>query len=99
MNYSSISVTGRVYNVAEGRIGTLGQRGSETINNRTVPWIYAVIAFDSTGNFTIQHSTFPTFSVYVNGVLRVDLISAQSAVHDFIYSYDASNELDWYPVP
>jgi hypothetical protein len=65
MGTTGISGSGQAYQVAEGRIGTNGQAGSQTINNRTVPWIYSVIAFDSSGNPTVSdHSTFPTFFLY-----------------------------------
>jgi hypothetical protein len=64
------SASGQVYQLAEGRIGTLGQRGSQTINGRTVAWIWNVIEFDSAGNPTYSdHATFPTYSVYQNGIL------------------------------
>lgn len=38
-----------VYQLAEGRIGTTGQAVSQTINGRTVPWIWSVIKFDTSG--------------------------------------------------
>ena len=44
-----------VQQLAEGRIGRVGQRGSMTINQqRTVPWIWSAIEFDSQGNFVSQ---------------------------------------------
>jgi len=70
MGASGTSPSGEVYQLAEGRIGTLGQSGSETINGRTVPWIWSVIEFDSSGKpTTSNHAMFPTYSVYTNGAL------------------------------
>jgi len=67
---SDTSSSGKVYQLAEGRIGGMGQAISFTINNRTVPWIWSVIEFDSSGNPTYSdHAIFPTYSVYVNGSL------------------------------
>jgi hypothetical protein len=68
-----------IYQLAEARVGTAGQKVSQTINGgRTVPWFWSVIEFNSSnqsvnlisfppasGNFQI----FPTYSVYVNGFL------------------------------
>ena len=58
-----------VQQLAEGRIGRVGQRGSMTINQQlTVPCIWSVIEFDRQGNFVSpQHEIFPTYSVYMNG--------------------------------
>lgn len=96
-----VSLSGKIYQVAEGRIGSAGQRGSRTINQgRTVPWIYSVVAFDANANYTVSnHATFPTYYVYVNGVLRPELTSTQSTVKAFVTGFDASNENAWAPVP
>lgn len=98
MGFTSTSASGKVYRVVEGRIGKLGQSGGMTINGRTAPWIYTVIAFDASGNATTtDHATFPTYSVYVNNH-RV-AVYGQSTVKAFIYGYDQSNENNWRPVP
>ena len=100
MGTTDISGSGQAYQVAEGRLGAKGQAGSQTINNRTVPWIYSVIEFDSSGHPTVSdHSTFPTFFVYINGALQPGLSSAQSTVDAFVNGYDSSNENSWSPVP
>jgi hypothetical protein len=98
---SGVSGSGKVYKVADGRVGKLGQTVSQTINHgRTVPWIYSVIAFDQNGNPTVSdHATFPTYYVYISGVLHPELSSAQSPVNDFVNGYDATNEGAWSPVP
>jgi hypothetical protein len=71
MGASGTSPSGEVYQLAEGRIGSVGQRGSQTINSgRTVPWIWSVIGFNSSGNPTYSdRGMFPTYSVYVSGSL------------------------------
>lgn len=101
MNKFGTSSSGKLYLIAEGRIGRLGQRGSETINQgRTVPWIYDVIEFDMNGNITVSdHATFPTYYVYIDGYLHTELTSNQSTVRAFVYGYDASNEMGWNPIP
>jgi hypothetical protein len=78
------SPSGKVYQLAEGRIGKIGQLGSQTINNgRTVPWIWSVIEFDSSGNPTYSDvGMFPTYSVYVSGSLVKTY--AQSPVASFV---------------
>ena len=78
------SGSGKVYQLAEGRIGKAGQAGSQTINaGRTVPWIWSDIEFDANGNpYYSDVAIFPTYSVYKNGVL-VETIH-QSAVATFI---------------
>ena len=77
------SPSGKVYQLVEGRVGLLGQAGSQTINNRTVAWIWSVIEFDSSGNATYSdHAIFPTYSVYVNGVLTITY--PQSSVASFV---------------
>jgi hypothetical protein len=75
--------------LAEGRIGYLGQLGSQTINGRTVPWIWSAIEFDSTGVFTgAPHEIFPSYSVYVNGNLQYT--NDQSSVPDFAGKNDSN---------
>jgi hypothetical protein len=59
-----------VYQLAEGRLGTLGQRVNHTINGTTTPWIWSVIRFDASGNpDTSDHAIFPTYYVYQDGSL------------------------------
>src|SRR5271155_4262777 len=68
---SGTSGSGKGFQISEGRGGQVGQAAYATINsNRTVPWIYSAIEFDSSGNpYYSTVSMFPTFSVYKNGVL------------------------------
>src|SRR5215470_4165810 len=70
-----------VYQLAEGHLGTLGQRVNKTINGTTTPWIWSVIRFDASGNpDTSDHSIFPTFYVYQDGsLIRTYPQSAPSA--------------------
>ena len=83
MGASGTSPSGQIYQLQEGRVGKLGQQGSETLNGRTVPWIWSVIEFDSSGNPTYSdHGVFPTYSVYVNGSLAATY--AQSTVASFV---------------
>jgi hypothetical protein len=60
-----------VFWLAEGRVGSLGQLVSYTINGRTVPWIWNVVEFDSSGNLVTppDGNIFPTYSIYKNGGL------------------------------
>jgi hypothetical protein len=101
MGKIGVSGSGKTYQIAEGRIGKVGQWGSQTINQgRTVPYIYSVIEFDAAGNPTVSdRTTFPTFYVYINGVLHSGLTSTQSTVKAFVTGYDASNVGNWSPVP
>ena len=83
---------------AEGRIGTVGQRGSETINGgRTVPWIWSAIEFNTTGTPTYSNvGMFPTYSVYVSGSLVATY--AQSTVAAFV-AKDQTYELTPSQIP
>jgi hypothetical protein len=60
-----------VAQLAEGRVGTVGQAVNKTINGTGTPWIWSVIEFDSSGNLIvpIDHAMFPTYSIYWNGNL------------------------------
>lgn len=70
---SATSPSGKIYQLAEGRAGTMAQNGFYTINGRaagSMPWIWSTIEFDSLGNPTYSDvGMFPTYSVYVNGTL------------------------------
>jgi hypothetical protein len=82
--YESTSPSGEKYQMAEGRLGTLGQTASQTINGgRTVGWIWSVIEFNSAGTPTYSNvGMFPTYSVYVSGSLVATY--AQSTVAAFV---------------
>jgi len=76
------SATG-IYELVEGRIGSIGQAISFTLNGRTVPWIWNVIEFNALGSpTTTNDSIFPTFSVYQNGSLVATY--PQSSITSFI---------------
>jgi hypothetical protein len=97
--YSSTSPAGQVYQIAEGRIGTAGQAGSETINGRTVPWIWSAIEFNSangTPNYSPPLGTFPTYYLYVNGTLTYTF--PQSTVAAFI-AHDQTYQLTPSQIP
>jgi len=97
--YSSTSPAGQVYQIAEGRIGRAGQAGSETINGRTVPWIWSAIEFNSangTPNYNPPLGTFPTYYLYVNGTLTYTF--AQSTVAAFI-AHDRTYQLTPSQIP
>jgi hypothetical protein len=84
------SATG-VYMLAEGRIGTTGQAVSQTINGRTVPWIWSVVKFNASGNpITSDVQIFPTYYVYSNGTLTSPPYP-QSPLSSFI-ALDATSE-------
>lgn len=81
-NGSNTSRSGKMYQLVEGRLGEVGQLISFTINGRTVPWIFDVIEFDLTGTETTTISaTFPTYSVYQNGIRTA--VYPQSSVAEF----------------
>jgi hypothetical protein len=91
MGSSGTSPSGEIYQLAEGRVGQLGQNGSQTINQRTVPWIWSVIEFNAAGTPTYtNHGMFPTYSVYVNGSLAATY--AQSPAATF-FQNDATYQL------
>ncbi len=85
--------SGNQAQLAEGRVGTRGQKGSMTINQqRTVPYVWNAIEFDANGNFiSAPHEMFPTYSVYVNGQLQTTY--PQSPVLDFVYQKDQGNQV------
>jgi len=106
---SSTSPSGELYQMAEGRVGLVGQLLTTTFYNAsqsvagtnvvgvTVPWIYSVIEFDSFGNPTTSiHTIFPTFSVYENGNL-VATYPQGPAIQFMIL--DESNELTPSQIP
>ena len=94
------SATGKQYQIAEGRVGRVGQRAYTVVNSgRTIPWIYSVIEFDSSGNPTYSDvSIFPTFSVYQNGTL-VGAPHEQTGILTFFDDYDQSNVSGFSPIP
>lgn len=72
-----------VFQLAEGRLGSIGQRVNQTINGRTTPWIWSVIRFDAFGALApVDHSIFPTHFVYKDGALTATF--PQSAPAAFI---------------
>jgi hypothetical protein len=81
-----------VYQLAEGRLGSLGQRVNATINGRTTPWIWSVIRFDSSGTLSpVDHAIFPTYYVYKDGSLFATF--PQSAPATFINKDDTYQRL------
>ena len=77
------TVNGKQYQLAEGRLGSTGQKINQTINGRTTRWIWSVVELDSSGNpTTSDHAIFPTYSIYVNGVLQNTI--PQTAASSFI---------------
>ncbi len=82
-----------VYQLAEGRLGSIGQQVNFTINGMTTPWIWSVIRFDSSGNLSpLDHAIFPTYYVYVNGVLTLPVFP-QSPPASFIQFNDSYQRL------
>jgi hypothetical protein len=81
-----------VYKLVEGRIGSVGQAINLTINAVTTPYVWGVIKFDASGNFTYsQSSVFPTLYVYKDTVY--DTGHSQAAPSVFA-SYTATYHLD-----
>jgi hypothetical protein len=64
--------TWNTWQLAEGRVGIFGQAIGETLNGTSsIPWIYSVAEFNSSGGPAIPPITalFPTYSIYINGTL------------------------------
>lgn len=71
-----------VYQLNEGRLGTLGQIINLFLNG-TTPWIWSAIRFDADGRpLPVDHGMFPSYSVYVDGNLLVTF--PQSPVGEFV---------------
>jgi hypothetical protein len=78
-----VSGSGEIYQLAEGQVGSAGQKISQTINGRTVPWVWSVIEFNSSNAPTFsQVGMFPSYSVYNNGNFVVTY--PQSTVASFV---------------
>ncbi len=68
------------YQLAEGRLGTKGQKVNQNLNGRSTPWIWSVIEFNSAGTPTYtDHAIFPTYWVYVNGILTATYPQSSAA--------------------
>jgi hypothetical protein len=78
------------YQLAEGRVGTVGQTIYATLNNKqSVPWIWSVVEFDASGtsvNITspANYQIFPTYYVYVNGELESAYTRVQTSVSTIV---------------
>jgi hypothetical protein len=59
-----------VAQLAEGRVGTVGQAVNLELNGLSAPFIWSVLQFDSSGNiyFPIDNAIFPTYDIYLNGI-------------------------------
>jgi hypothetical protein len=86
--------TVNTYQIAQARVGSVGQRVYATLNNgATVPWIWSVVEFDSYGNPVMignpaNYQVFPTFTVYVNGTVYATY--PQSSVASILQLNDTS---------
>lgn len=81
-----------VFQLAEGRLGSLGQRVNSTINGRTTPFVWSVIRFESSGALApLDHAIFPTYAVYVDGNLTATY--PQSDPAEFISKDDTYQRL------
>jgi hypothetical protein len=61
-----------VYQLAEGRLGSLGQKVNKTLNGGTTPWIWSVIRFNLQSELdpmAIDRAIFPTYYLYQDGQL------------------------------
>lgn len=95
-----------VFQVNQGRLGTLGQAVDRTLNDpggtvgATTPWIWSAIKFDDKGElvypFTIgtkgNHQIFPTYFVYKDGRIDQTLSFTQSHPETFI-SLDETSQI------
>ena len=87
----SASATG-VFQLNEGRLGTLGQEVNLTLNGHSTPWIWSVIEFDTHGQLILPANTqiFPTYFIYQDGQL-VNVIN-QSDIETFISLDETSQQ-------
>jgi hypothetical protein len=73
---TGVTAAGNTYQLAEARVGSIGQVVYATLNNgQSVPWIWSVIEFSASGqsvNITnsANYQIFPTYYIYVNGTLQ-----------------------------
>jgi hypothetical protein len=73
------------YKLAEGRIGQTGQAVNLTINLTTTPYVWSVIRFDASGNFSISdRAIFPTYYVYRNGEFLSGWPPSTASISTFI---------------
>lgn len=94
---SGTSPSNEIYQIAEGRVGLVGQSVNLFLTNHSTPWIWTAIEFDSSGKPTYSnYAMFPTYSVYTNGSLTATY--PQSAVSTFS-NQDSSYELTPSEIP
>lgn len=89
-----------VAQLAEARLGKLGQKINRTINGvfQTTPWIWSVVEFDASGYPIIpfDHAMFPTYSIYWGSDLI--LTCPQSDPQSFIAKNESYQRLPS-PIP
>ena len=91
LNGTGTSLSGYRFLLAETRVGSAGQAGWKTLNNqREIPWVWSVIEFDQNG-YPVQYQNnsptvpttnyqiFPTYSVYVDGILLYTTVPGTAA--------------------
>jgi len=85
MGYTNVSPSGETYQIAEGRLGSVGQAVNQTVNGLSTPWIWSAIEFSSSGTPTYSNvAEFPTYSIYANGILVYTYQPTTAATTDFI---------------
>lgn len=91
---TGVSSSGQFYQLAEGRLGKVGQAVNQTLNGLSTPWIWSVVEFNSSGAPTFSDvSMFPSFAVYVNGILN--WTHTQSDVASFMQNDASYQRAPW----
>ncbi len=96
------SQSGKTYQIAEGRIGLIGQYVNESVNQiarGSTPWIYSVIEFDPSGKPTTLQAAFPTYYVYINGQLQPSMTSTQTSVSNFSSQTSSTSQITPNQIP
>jgi hypothetical protein len=92
------SPSGWKYQIAEGRVGAIGQTINQLLNGVTsTPWIWSAIEFNSSGMPMYSNvSIFPSFSVYLNGIYATTYNQSPVAIFS---SLNASYQLTPSQIP
>ena len=84
----------RGFQINQGRLGSVGQLVSELINDRTVPWVFSVICFDSAGSLVACESSAERFPC-PGGSPRLHKIDHQ--IFPTYWVYENGDLVDRYP--
>jgi hypothetical protein len=90
--YSNASPSGMIYQINEGAMALPAQPIFFTVNGHKTPWIWSVIEFSPSGsNSNVYTQVFPTYSIYINGVLVNGPLPAQGPLANFTVLNDVNS--------